>query len=44
MTEFMPVINRGYSQVIAGIGTGIGGFANDTSVGGAPNYRDIYVK
>ncbi len=44
MTEFMPVINRGYSQVIAGIGSGIGGFANDTSVGGAPNYRDIFVK
>jgi len=44
MTEFMPIINRGYSQVIAGIGSSIGGFANDTSVGGAPNYRDIYVK
>jgi ABC-type transport system substrate-binding protein len=44
MTDYMPVINRGYSQVIAGIGTGIGGFANDTSVGGAPNYRDIFVK
>jgi ABC-type transport system substrate-binding protein len=44
MTDYMPVINRGYSQVIAGIGSSIGGFANDTSVGGAPNYRDIYVK
>jgi ABC-type transport system substrate-binding protein len=44
MTDYMPVINRGYINVIAGIGSGIGGFANDTSVGGAPNYRDIYVK
>ncbi len=44
MTDFMPIINVGYSQVIAGIGTGLGGFANDTSVGGAPNYRDIFVK
>ncbi len=44
MTDYMPVINRGYYQVIFGFGTSIGGFANDTSVGGAPNYRDIYVK
>ena len=44
MTDYMPVINVGYYQVIFGIGTGIGGFANDTSVGGAPNYRDIFVK
>ena len=44
MTDYMPVINRGYINVIAGIGSGIGGFFNDTSVGGAPNYRDIYVK
>jgi ABC-type transport system substrate-binding protein len=43
MTDYMPVINTGYYQVIFGIGSGIGGFANDTSVGGAPNYRDIFV-
>jgi len=44
MTDYMPVINVGYYQVILGFGTDIGAFANDTSVGGAPNYRDIYVK
>jgi ABC-type transport system substrate-binding protein len=44
MTDYMPVINVGYYQVIFGIGSGLGGFANDTSVGGAPNYRDIFVK
>ncbi len=44
MNDYMPIINRGYYQVIFGFGTSIGGFANDTSVGGAPNYRDIYVK
>jgi peptide/nickel transport system substrate-binding protein len=43
MTDYMPIINRGYINTIAGIGSSIGGFANDTSVGGAPNYRDIYV-
>lgn len=44
MTEFQPVINTGYYQNIFGVGTGLGGFANDTSVGGAPDYRTIYVK
>jgi len=44
MTDYMPVINRGYINTIAGIGTGLGGFANDTSVGGAPDYRTIFVK
>ena len=44
MTEFQPVINTGYYQNIFGIGSDIGGFANDTSVGGAPDYRTIYVK
>ena len=44
MEEYMPVINTGFYQGIAGIGTGIGGFANDTSVGGAPDYRTIYVE
>ena len=32
MTEYMPVINVGNYQVIFGIGSGLGGFANDTSV------------
>ncbi|MFT3871609.1 MAG: ABC transporter substrate-binding protein [Nocardioides sp.] len=44
MTDYQPVINRGYYQVIFGFGSNIGGFANDTSVGGAPNYRNIFVK
>lgn len=44
MTDFMPVINRGYYQVIYGIGSSIGGFANDTSVGGAPDYKTIFIK
>jgi peptide/nickel transport system substrate-binding protein len=44
MTDFQPVINTGYYQNIFGIGADIGGFANDTSVGGAPDYRTIYVK
>ncbi len=44
MTEFQPVINTGYYQNIFGFGSDIGGFANDTSVGGAPDYRTIYVK
>ncbi len=44
MTDYQPVINTGYYQNIFGIGSGIGGFANDTSVGGAPDYRTIYVK
>ena len=44
MTDYQPVINTGYYQNIFGFGTGIGGLANDTSVGGAPDYRTIYVK
>jgi len=44
MTEYQPVINTGYYQNIFGFGTSIGGFANDTSVGGAPDYRTIPVK
>ena len=40
----MPVVNDGFLQNIFGFGPGIGGFANDTSVGGAPDYRSIYVK
>jgi peptide/nickel transport system substrate-binding protein len=44
MTKYQPVINTGYYQNPYGIGTSIGGFANDTSVGGAPDYRTIYVK
>ncbi len=44
MTDFQPVINTGYYQNIFGFGTGIAGGHNDTSVGGAPDYRTIYVK
>ncbi len=44
MTDYQPVINTGYYQNIFGFGSEIGGFANDTSVGGAPDYRTIYVK
>jgi len=44
METYQPVINRGYYQNIFAFGSKIGGFANDTSVGGAPNYRDIFVK
>jgi peptide/nickel transport system substrate-binding protein len=44
MTDYMPIINRGYINTIAGIGSGLSGFSNDTSVGGAPDYRNIYVK
>ena len=44
MTDYQPVINTGYYQVIFGLGNNIGGFANDTSVGGAPDYRTLYVK
>ena len=44
MTDYQPVINTGYYQNIFGFGSSIGGFANDTSVGGAPDYRSIYVK
>jgi peptide/nickel transport system substrate-binding protein len=44
MTDYQPVINTGYYQNIFGFGADIGGFANDTSVGGAPDYRTIYVK
>lgn len=44
MTDYMPVINVGFYQNIFGFGSDIGGFANDTSVGGAPDYRTIYVK
>ena len=43
MTDYQPVINTGYYQNIFGLGTSIAGFANDTSVGGAPDYRTIYV-
>ena len=44
MTDYQPVINTGYYQVIYGFGTDVGGLANDTSVGGAPDYRTIYIK
>ena len=44
MTDYQPVINTSYSQNIFGIGGDIGGFANDTSVGGAPDYRSIYME
>ncbi|PWN02810.1 hypothetical protein DJ010_10375 [Nocardioides silvaticus] len=44
MTDYQPVINTGYYQNIFGFGSQIGGFANDTSVGGAPDYRTIYVE
>jgi peptide/nickel transport system substrate-binding protein len=44
MTEYQPVINTGYYQNVFGFGSNIGGFANDTSVGGAPDYRTIYIK
>jgi ABC-type transport system substrate-binding protein len=44
MTDYQPVINTGYYQNIFGFGTSIGGGYNDTSVGGAPDYRTIYVK
>ncbi|NYJ01583.1 peptide/nickel transport system substrate-binding protein [Nocardioides thalensis] len=43
MTDFQPVINTGYYQVIFGIGSNVEGLANDTSVGGAPDYRTIYI-
>lgn len=43
MTDSQPVINTGYYQNIFGFGSSIGGFANDTSVGGAPDYRTIHV-
>jgi len=44
MSDYQPVINTGYYQVIYGFGTDVGGLANDTSVGGAPDYRTIYIK
>jgi ABC-type transport system substrate-binding protein len=44
MQDYQPVINTGYYQTIFGIGSDIGGFANDTSVGGAPDYRNMFVK
>ncbi|MEQ6901221.1 ABC transporter substrate-binding protein [Nocardioides sp. YIM 152588] len=44
MTDYQPVIQSGYYQNIFGFGSSIGGFNNDTSVGGAPDYRSIYVK
>jgi ABC-type transport system substrate-binding protein len=44
MTDYMPVINRGYINVIAGVGSDIGGYVNDSALGGAPDYREIYVK
>ncbi len=44
MTDYQPVINTGYYQNIFGFGSDIGGVANDTSVGGAPDYRTIYIK
>lgn len=43
MTDYQPVINTGYYQNIFGIGSSIEGLANDTSVGGAPDYRTIWV-
>jgi peptide/nickel transport system substrate-binding protein len=44
MSDYQPVINVGFYQGIFGVGTGIGGFNNDTTVGGAPDYRTTYVK
>ena len=44
MDEYMPVINAGFYQGTYAIGSDIGGFANDTTVGGAPDYRTIFVK
>lgn len=44
MSDFQPVINTGYYQNIFGFGTSVGGFANDTSVGGAPDYKTIFIK
>jgi len=43
MEKYQPVINRGYSQNIFAFGSKVVGFANDTSVGGAPDYREIYI-
>ncbi|WP_183092336.1 ABC transporter substrate-binding protein [Nocardioides stalactiti] len=43
MTDYQPVINTGYYQNIFGFGTSIQGLANDTSVGGAPDYRTIFI-
>jgi peptide/nickel transport system substrate-binding protein len=44
MTDYQPVINTGYYQNIFGFGADVGGFANDISVGGAPDYKTIYIK
>lgn len=44
MTDYQPVINTGYYQNIFGFGADVGGFANDTSVGGAPDYKTIFIK
>ena len=44
MTDYQPVINTGYYQNIFGFGADVGGFANDISVGGAPDYKTIFIK
>jgi peptide/nickel transport system substrate-binding protein len=46
MSDYQPVINTGYYQNIFGFGSAVGGgaTANDTSVGGAPDYRSLYIK
>jgi len=44
MEKYQPVINRGYLQNIFAYGSKIGGFVNDTSKGGFPNFNDIFVK
>jgi len=43
LEDYFPVINRGYYQNIFGWGSKVNGFQNDTSVGGAPNYREIWI-
>lgn len=43
MTKYYPVINRGFYQYIYAYGKGLSYLYNDTSVGGAPNYRDVFV-
>jgi len=43
MTKYMPVINKGFYQYIYAYGKGLSNLNNDTTVGGAPNYRDVFV-
>jgi len=44
MDDYMPVVNAGFYQGTFALGTDIGGFNNDITVGGAPDYRTIFVK